>query len=193
MLNELDPNSLEPLIRAADAGDVKAREQLFAALYSELRKIAQRELRKRGQALTLGATTLLHEAYLNIADREGIDVLDRNRFLAYASRAMRGLVIDYARARQAQKRGGNFEITSLSTNVPEAIVDHQELERIAEAVDALATIDPDLAQVVDLKFFCGYSFVDIAAMRGVSERTVQRDWEKARLFLHKTLQREIGE
>ena len=193
MLNELDPDSLEPLIRAADAGDVKAREQLFAALYVELRRIAQRELRKRGQALTLGATTLLHEAYLNIADREGVDVLDRNRFLAYASRAMRGLVIDYARARQAQKRGGSFEITSLSTNVPEAIVDHHELEKIAEAVDALSAIDPDLAQVVDLKFFCGYSFVDIAAMRGVSERTVQRDWEKARLFLHKTMQREVRE
>lgn len=191
MLEPFEKTSIEPLIRSADAGDARAREQLFATLYGELRKIAQRELRKRGQSLTLGATTLLHEAYLNLVDREGVEALDKNRFLAYAARAMRGLVIDYARARQAQKRGGNFEITSLSTNVQEAAIDHVELERIGEAVDALAAIDPDLAQVVDLKFFCGYSFIDIAAMRGVSERTIQRDWEKARVFLHRTMQKEI--
>jgi RNA polymerase sigma factor (TIGR02999 family) len=180
--------SLEQLIRSADAGDAKAREQLFAALYDELRKIAQRELRRRGQSLTLGATTLLHEAYLNISDRESVAFGDRSRFLAYASKAMRGLVIDYARARQAQKRGGAFEITSLPTEVPEHAVDHSELEKIGEAVDTLAGLDPTLAQVVDLKFFCGYSFVDIAAIRNVSERTVQRDWEKARIVLHRLMQ-----
>jgi RNA polymerase sigma factor (TIGR02999 family) len=191
----LDPNSPEPsppqleqLIRSADAGDTKAREQLFAALYDELRRVAQRELRHRGQALTLGATTLLHEAYLNISERDALAFGDRSRFLAYASKAMRGLVIDYARARQAQKRGGAFEITSLPTEVPEHTVDHTELERIGEAVDALAGIDPTLAEVVDLKFFCGYSFVDIAAIRKVSERTVQRDWEKARIVLHRLMQ-----
>jgi RNA polymerase sigma factor (TIGR02999 family) len=184
----LDPQTLEPLIRSADAGDAKAREQLFASLYDELRRIAQRELRKRGQSLTLGATTLLHEAYLNISDRDGVAVADRARFLAYAARAMRGLVIDYARARQALKRVGEFEITSMPTEAPDAAADHHELERIGEAVGALEAIDPDLAQVVDLKFFCGYTFGDIAAMRGVSERTVQRDWEKARIFLHRSMQ-----
>jgi RNA polymerase sigma factor (TIGR02999 family) len=183
----LDALTIEPLLRSAQAGDAKAREELFATLYAELRKIAQRELRKRGQSLTLGATTLLHEAYLNMADREGLTEIDRPRLLAYASRAMRGLVIDYARSRQAQKRGGEFEITSLPTELPEGSVDHNELERIGEAVDTLSAVDAELAQVVDLKFFCGYSFGEIAALRGVSERTVQRDWEKARLFLHRTL------
>jgi len=181
--------ALEPLIRSAESGDARAKEQLFTALYDELRRMAKRELRRRGSALTLGATTLLHEAYLNISDRESLAFQDESRFLAYACRAMRGLVIDYARARQAQKRGGAFEITSLPTELPEDVLDHNELERIGEAVDALSAVDPALAQVVDLKFFCGYSFVDIAAMRNVSERTVQRDWEKARIFLHRTMQK----
>ena len=142
---------------------------------------------RRGSSLTLGATTLLHEAYLNIAHREGVPIVDRASFLGYASQAMRGLVIDYARARQALKRGSGFDLTSLPTEVPEAAAEPGELERIAEAVETLAGIDPALAQVVDLKFFCGYSFVEIAAMRGVSERTVQRDWNKARLYLHEVL------
>ena len=194
MDSNLPPDSspapaLEPLIRSAESGDARAKEQLFTALYDELRRMAKRELRRRGSALTLGATTLLHEAYLNISDRESLAFQDESRFLAYACRAMRGLVIDYARARQAQKRGGAFEITSLPTELPEDVLDHNELERIGEAVDALSAVDPALAQVVDLKFFCGYSFVDIAAMRNVSERTVQRDWEKARIFLHRTMQK----
>lgn len=182
------PESLAPLVRSAEGGDEKAKEQLFAALYGELRKIAQRELRKRGGHLTLGATTLLHEAYINISDRDGMQSFDRARFLAYASRAMRGLVIDYARARYAKKRGGAFEITRLPTDPGDDSIDHRDLQRIGDAVDSLASVDPELAQIVDLKFFCGYSFIDIAAMRNVSERTVQRDWEKARVYLHNSLQ-----
>jgi RNA polymerase sigma factor (TIGR02999 family) len=184
----VDQTQLDTLIHAADRGDGRARQELFATLYGELRRIAQRELRKHGRALTLGATTLLHEAYLNIAGREGVSAVDRGRFLAYASRAMRGLVIDYARSRQALKRGNGFDITSLPTELPEAAAQADELEQIGDAVESLATIDADLAQVVDLKFFCGYSFGEIAALRGVSERTVQRDWEKARIFLHRTVQ-----
>jgi RNA polymerase sigma factor (TIGR02999 family) len=100
---------------------------------------------------------------------------------------MRGLVVDYARSRQAQKRGGGFEITSLPTQAPDVAADHHELERISESLDELAEVDAALAEVVDLKFFCGLSFGDIAALRGVCERTVQRDWEKARIFLHRSL------
>jgi RNA polymerase sigma factor (TIGR02999 family) len=187
----LKPAELQPLIESAERGDARAREHLFTALYEELREIAQRELRKRGNALSLGATTLLHEAYLNIANRDGLEAIERPQFFAYASRAMRGLVIDYARARRALKRGGEFEITSMPTEVAEAGVDHHELERIGHAIDQLATLDPQLAQVVDLKFFCGYSFAEIAAMRGVSERTVQRDWEKARILLHEALKGDV--
>jgi RNA polymerase sigma factor (TIGR02999 family) len=177
----------DALVRSADAGDGRARQELFAVLYDELRRLAQRELRRCGNALTLGATTLLHEAWLSMSGRDGVVFPDRARFMAYASRAMRGLVIDYSRSRQTQKRGGAFEITSLPTQVPDIAADSVELERIADAIDELAALDPALAELVDLKFFGGLSFGDIAGLRSVSERTVQRDWEKARIFLHSAL------
>lgn len=176
--------TLESLIAAAEKGDRPATEALFAALYSELHRLARRELARSGSRVTLSATTLLHEAYLDISGREGSMFPDRARFMGYAARVMRGLIIDYARNRQAVKRGGRFEITSLGTDVGPSTADGRELERIGEALDELAAVDPELAQIVDLKFFCGFSFVEIAAMRGVSERTVQRGWEKARLYLH---------
>jgi RNA polymerase sigma factor (TIGR02999 family) len=164
-----------------------AKEQLFTSLYSELRRLAQRELKRNGAALNVSATTLLHEAYLNLSERDGVVFPDRARFLAYASRAMRGLVVDYSRSRQALKRGAGFEITALPIDIAEPNVESGELERLSEAIERLSTLDPRLAQVVDLKYFSGFSFGDIAAMWGISERTVQRDWDKARLFLHRML------
>ncbi len=183
----MDP-IISELVASADRGDRASADRLFTVLYGELHRLAKRELAKRGYGITLGATTLLHEAYLEISGREGTQFPDRNRFMAYASRVMRGVIIDYSRSRHAQKRGGQFEITSIKTDLAETIPDTDELTRISDALDALATIDPDLALVVDLKFFCGFSFTEIAAMRAVSERTVQRDWEKARIFLHQSLQ-----
>jgi RNA polymerase sigma factor (TIGR02999 family) len=167
--------------------DAQARGVLFAALYGELRQIAQRELR-RGGGNSISPTTLLHEAFLKLQERTGIVFPDRAHFLAYAARAMRTLVIDFARSRQAQKRGGAFEITSLPTDVPEQVAEVVQLERLGTAIDELTGLDPQLAQLVDLKFFCGFTFVEIAGMRGVSERTVQRDWEKARILLQRSLQ-----
>ena len=175
---------ISSLIASAERGDRSAADTLFAALYAELRRMAQRQLSRRAGELTLGTTTLLHEAYLNMAERESAVFPDRGRFMAYASRVMRGLIIDYARGRKAQKRGGQFEITSMASELPDRSAPPEELARVSEALDELATVDPVLAQVVDLKFFCGFSFAEIAAMRGLSERTVQRHWEKARIFLH---------
>jgi len=100
---------------------------------------------------------------------------------------MRGLIIDYARNRHAQKRGGCFEITTFDTDIADNVAGHVQLTRVGDALDELAHVDPALAQIVDLKFFCGFSFAEIAALRGVSERTVQRDWKKARIYLHRTL------
>ncbi len=173
---------LSTLLRSADEASAGQRARLFAALYDELHRMAQRELRRNGAA-TLSPTTLLHEAYLNISARDSAPFEDRGKFMAYASRAMRGLLIDYLRSRQAQKRGGEFAITSLDTELPEVPADLQ-LAKLGDALDELYGLDPRLAECVDLKFFCGFSFLDIAAMRAVTERTVRRDWEKARILLH---------
>ena len=179
--------ALSSLFASAERGDSAAADQLFSTLYDELHRMARRELSKRGAGVTLGATTLLHEAYLDISVREGAAFPDRNRFMGYACRAMRGLIIDYARRRQAQKRGGEFEITSISTDLPGASAGEDQLTRLSGALDELEGTDPRLARIVDLKFFGGFSFAEIGAMMGVSERTVQRDWQKARIYLHSVL------
>jgi RNA polymerase sigma factor (TIGR02999 family) len=176
-------SSLLPLIEAAERGDQSAADALFTALYSELHRISKRELARQGGALSLGATTLLHQAYIEIAARDGASFPDNGRFMAYASRVMRGLIIDHARNRCAQKRGGLFHITSTGAALEQA-ADGHELTRIGEALDELTKIDASLAEIVDLKFFCGFTFTEIAAMKNISERTVQRQWEKARIYLH---------
>jgi len=181
--------SIATLISSAEGGDRSAADALFAALYSELHRLAKSQLARNGGA-TIGTTTLLHEAYLDIAGRESV-FPDRARFMGYAAKVMRGLIIDYARSRQALKRGGAFEITTLVTEPGAAVPDDQELSRIGEAVDELAAVDPALAAIVDLKFFSGFSFAEIGTMHGVSERTVQRQWEKARIFLHGALGRSL--
>jgi len=180
---------LDVLVRRADDADPLAAERLFAALYAELHRLAEHHLRRDGAALTLGTTTLLHEAYLNVAGRERAPFADRPRFLAYASRAMRHLVVDYARRRRAKKRGRALQITLAGDEPPtaEATRAAEDLERLHDALDELGTLEPALAELVDLHFFGGFAFGEIAALRGVSERTVQRDWRKARLLLERTL------
>ncbi len=182
--------SLAALIEAAEHGSKPAADALFSALYSELRRLAKCELARHGAPMSLSATTLLHKAYIEIAGQDGTSFPDRNRFMGYAARVMRGLIIDHARSRQAQKRGGQFEITSLGTEAENG-VDDQKLARIGEALDELAKTEPALEEIVDLKFFCGFSFGEIAAMRGVSERTVQRQWEKARIYLHRSIRQDL--
>ena len=171
-----------------DSGSVQEPSALFVSLYDQLRRIAQRELRRSSGALALSATTLLHEAYFKMKERSDAAFPDEPHFLAYAARAMRTLVIDYARSRQAEKRGGAFHITRLPTEVPEQQTEAGDLERLGAAIDTLAVHDTALAQLVDLKFFCGYSLIEIAAMRGISERTAQRDWDKARMLLKQALE-----
>lgn len=175
---------LSALVASAEQGDHAAADTLFTTLYDELHRMARRELSRRGGGVTLSTTTLLHEAYLDISAREGAAFPDRARFMAYACRVMRGLIIDYARRRQAQKRGGEFEITAIATDVAGAVANVDELTELNGALEELEQTEPRLARVVDLKFFCGFSFAEIGTMLGVSERTVQRDWEKARIFLH---------
>jgi len=180
-------STISALVAAADQGDRAAADALFSTLYAELHRLARCELAKGGRGMSLGATTLLHAAYLEMAPRGGVAFPDQPRFMKYAARVMRGLIVEHARNRQALKRGGGFHITSLTTDIADGAADDAELTRISDALDELAKVDAPLAEVVDLKFFCGFSFVEIAAMRGVSERTVQRQWESARVYLHRAV------
>jgi RNA polymerase sigma factor (TIGR02999 family) len=162
--------------------------QQFADLYDKLKSLAERQLRSNAN-LPIGADTLLHEAYLQMSARDAV-FPDQDRFIGYAARVMRGLIIDLVREKRALKHGAGFHITQLPTELglpqdPEALA--EPLVRLSEALDRLATRDERLAEVVDLKYFCGYTFEDIAAMRGASKRTVLRDWEKARLLLYRQL------
>jgi len=182
---------VERLIQSAEQGDSGSRQELFTVLYDELHRLAQRQVR-RGALVTMSPTTLLHETYLSLAGRQTVEFPDRARFLAYASRAMRGLLIDYVRNRCAQKRGGAFEITSFSTELPADVSVDDELDGIGEALDSLSVIEPRLAQLVDLKFFCGFTLAEVAQLLGISERTAQRDWDKARILLQRYLREQEG-
>ena len=140
-------------------------ETLFGTLYAELHRLARREVHRRGAVGRLGVTTLLHEAYLSISGKDEAIFVDHARFMGYAARVMRGLIIDDVRRWRSDKRGGQFAITPLLTEHADSVMHPHALIVISEALD-------------------GFSFAEIAAMRGVSERTVQRNWEKARLYLH---------
>jgi RNA polymerase sigma factor (TIGR02999 family) len=182
--------TLSLLIEAAERGDQSAADALFSALYTELHRVAKRELARQGVPMSLGATTLLHQAYIEMAAKDGTSFPDRARFMGYAAKVMRGLIIDHARSRNALKRGGEFHITSSGTEM-EQPADGHELARIGEALDELAKVEPSLAEVVDMKFFCGFTFAEIAVMKDISERTAQRQWEKARIYLHRKISMDL--
>jgi RNA polymerase sigma factor (TIGR02999 family) len=173
-----------------DAGNAQANRRQFAMLYGELRQLAERQLR-RSPVASISPTTLLHEAYLGMAAGNAV-FPDRQRFLGYAARVMRGLIIDFVRERRALKRGAEFHITQLPTEIAqqEGAQLSGELSRLSDVLDDLARQDPLLAELVDLRYFCGFTFADIAAQRGTSTRTVQRDWEKARVVLFQRLQQD---
>lgn len=183
---------LAELARRAEGGDPDARDALFAALYSELHRLAESHLRRSPGNVTLSATTLLHEAYMDMANRDSLAFPDRNRFLQYASRAMRGLVIEYVRRRGARKRGGELTFTTLDEERMQPRETSPDLASLDTALERLATLDPPLAELVDLRFFCGFSMAEIAAIRGVSERSVQRDWTKARALVRRLLEAETS-
>jgi RNA polymerase sigma factor (TIGR02999 family) len=170
------------------AKDRPAPGALFASFYVELRQIARRELLRSAGAGALSPTTVLHEAYLKLGQGAGAAPTSEAEFLAYASRVMRNLVIDLVRHRGAVKRGGGFEITTLEHAEAGASASADDLGALSDAIDSLSALDPALAELVDLKFFCGFSFVEIATLRGVSERTVQREWEKGRILLRAALE-----
>lgn len=180
------------LLHAAVQGDARAADEAFALLYAELRQLARSRLRQSGELTLLDTTALVHESYLRLQGREGADFPDRRHFLSYASHVMRTIVVDAVRARRAGRRGDGAEHLPLDTALGDQLADptaahDAEVLRVHEALDELAALEPRLAQVVELRYFGGLSEAEIAAALDVTERTVQRDWQKARLFLSMSL------
>lgn len=171
----------QSLVQATESGVAGGKERLFAALYGELHRLAEQQLR-RSLGVMISPTTLLHESYLQFS-AAAAQFPDKERFIGYASRVMRGLLIDLLREGRALKRGGGVHITQLNTEIADSHAEAEEISRLSEALDDLASRDARLAELVDLKYFCGYTFEEISALRGTSVRTLQRDWEKARMIL----------
>lgn len=180
------PDDVTQLLGAATLGDQRAAGKLFSAVYPELRAIAQRHL--RGTASDqFRCTSLVHEAYLRLAPREGQTFNDRKHFYASAARAMRQIVIDHIRARGAEKRGGDVVTESLdhALHQPAPELRDDSLLALDEALVRLFDVDPRLAQMVELWFYGGMTLEEIAEVTGVSSRTLRRDWRRARAFLYR--------
>ncbi len=190
------PNEAAEITQWLDAardGDRAALDRVLGTLYHELHAMARRQLAGQyGQ--TLDATALVHEAYLKLIGRRDVQFDDRAHFFAYAASAMRSVVVDYARQRLAQKRGGDLHrVTELPDDVEGGLRLDEDMLALDTALTKLAAVDGKLAQVVELRYFAGLSEQEIAELLQRSERSIRRDWQKARLFLLASLGGENGE
>jgi RNA polymerase sigma factor (TIGR02999 family) len=172
------------LLRSARQGDGSALDQLIPLLYEDLRQLAQKQLRREHGDRTLHATALVHEAYVKLSAGEGLHAADRAHFFALAARAMRQVLVDQARRRKSAKRGGEWVRTTLSGGEQAVELDPDELIALD---DALNELDERSRQIVEMRFFAGLEELQVAELLGVSDRTVRREWTKARAKLYRRL------
>jgi len=177
---------LTRLLQRAQEGDRRAVDALFDASYRELRRLARARLRGAKGDQTLNTTSLVHESYLRFVEAGNLHLTDRARFLAYAGHAMRSIVVDLVRKRKAERHGGGAVRVTLHTQ-DGGVTGEDEILRVHEALDELAKRDERMARVVEMRYFAGMTEVEIAEALGVTERTVRREWEKARLLLAEAL------
>lgn len=171
------------LARARD-NDREAIDELFELLYHDLRRLAHSRLSQSGHQTLLNTSALVHEAYLRFQQAGRISLHDREHFLAYAATTLRSVVVDFVRKRSAERRGGDAVHVTLDTGVAdEAVASDDEILAVHEALEELAAVDPRLVRVVEMRYFAGLTEAEIAAALGVTDRTVRRDWEKARVLL----------
>jgi len=176
------------LLERMHGGDARARDALFAAAYEELRRLARSRLRDGGRNTVLETTSLVHECYLRFVRAGQLRAEDRRAFFAYASQVMRSVILNSVRERQAERRGGDVPQLTLSTEIEANLSgDEETLLKVHEALEVLEQADSRLAQVAQMRYFGGYSEQEIAEVLGVTERTVRRDWERARLILKEAL------
>ncbi|MCU0255855.1 MAG: ECF-type sigma factor [Vicinamibacterales bacterium] len=179
------------LLSASRAGDASAFAEAYALAYDELRRLARRQLGSAGRDRTLVTTVLVNEVFVKLV-RQPLDVRDRGHFFALAARAMRQIIVDYARQRRARKRGGDFRVTSLDVDAIAGAQAAEELVGIDEALSRLEILDPRLARIVEWRFFGGMTEDEVGEALGLSARTVRREWQKARAFLQRELMRPAG-
>jgi RNA polymerase sigma factor (TIGR02999 family) len=184
-----DPPEITRLLREARGGGRDAFDRLLPVVYEELRRIAGRQLRGEAAGHTLGATALVHEAYLKLAVPQAAPWTDRAHFFAIAARAMRQVLVDHARRRAAQKRGGAWERTTLSGKPLALDTDPAELLALDDALEGL---EERQREIVEMRFFAGMTEEEVAVVLGISERTVRRDWTKARAWLYAAMYPEEG-
>lgn len=178
------PGSITELIERANQGDQDALKRLFSELYSELHEMARSRVRRHAPITVLDTTALLHESYLRLVKVGALSVSNRAHFLAYAARVMRSIIVDFARQRLAKRRGGGAVELPLDTEAgDQASSPEADVVRVHDALEQLAAADERLVRLVEMRYFGGLTEGEIAQALGVSERTVQRDWEKARLLL----------
>jgi len=183
---------LTDLIQRAQAGDAAAVREVFDATYHELRGLARARLARGGRGTLLDTTALVHESFLRFANAGNLRLEDRQHFMRYATHVMRSVVVDIARANQRERRGGNAPHLTLDTALGDGLADsaqqgEEQIIRVHEALEELNAIDPRIVQVVEMRYFAGMTEAEIATVLGVTDRTVRRDWEKARLLLAKAL------
>lgn len=176
------------LIRAAQRGDRDALDRLFSLLYDDLHQIAHARVRAGGPNTLLDTTGLVHETYARFAEAGELNVVDRQHFFAYVARAMRFVVVDFARRRNAEKRGGGSEHIAIDENVADVLVDRRdEILRVHQGLEDLGRVDEDLVRLVEMRYFAGLQVDEIAEALAVSGRTVERQWQKARAILFASL------
>jgi RNA polymerase sigma factor (TIGR02999 family) len=179
---------LAALLPASREGDGEAFAEAYSVAYDELRRLARRQLGGRPRGATLVTTVLVNEAFLKLV-RRPVEVQDRTHFFSLAARAMRQIIVDYARGRRAEKRGGERRFTALDADAIALEDVAQELVDIDEALGRLQQIDPRLARIVEWRFFGGMTEEEVADALGITARTVRREWQKARAFLYRELTR----
>ena len=180
---------LTVLLSRMKDGDRAARDALFAAAYQDLRRLAHARLHGGGRNTVLDTTALVHESYLRLVQAGELAAEDRRAFFGYASRVMRSVIVDSARARLAERRGGHAQRITLSTDLPQGLVapDEEGIVQVHEALHELEQADARVARVVEMRYFGGYDDREIAETLDLTERTVQRDWNKAKLLLRAIL------
>ncbi len=166
----------------------EATQELFSLMYHDLRRLAHARLQRNEPITLLDTTSLVHETFLRVLKTGRIEAPDRPSFLAYAAQVMRSIIVDFVRQRHAERRGGDNPRVPLDFAAESVPAEELEVLRVSEALDALAKIDERLVKIVEMRYFGGFTEEDIALALGVNQRTVRRDWQKARLLLSLALQ-----